>query len=394
MSLEQYYTEEGIGERLVAMLPCSAPETCLELSAGKGALLTPVIKKWPNIQIATCELDPQNNSFLKSNFAGKHHELDVISSKFDKTFNKDDLRFDLAVCNPPFSWRSNSKYEKSSLKNFGMEWMCDWSKVRSEIIFIIQNLKLLKDTGYLAIILPELIVFSDTFSKFREHLLAKTSVISISEVETGSFKGTEARTYILVLSKSRTNAPFSLTNNGQQASMHSQNEFYSWSSKSSKRPLFSLAESTFDLKRGKHSGKILRQSSLSHYHTTGFFDGNDPNVVCAPVQDRVIQETNPVVASRGHVLVNRVGTRAIGKAAVVEHGSYVVSDCAFRLALPNHIDPYEVVAFWYQQAEVIIQNARGTCAQYITKDDILNHLAFFLEVKSAGTSIPSKLAIA
>lgn len=394
MSLEQYYTEEVIGERLVAMLPCSAPETCLELSAGKGALLTPIIKKWPHIQISTCELDPENNSFLKNNFSGKHFELDVISSTFDRTFKKECSRFDLAVCNPPFSWRINSKYEKSSLKDFGMEWMCDWSKVRSEIIFIIQNLKLLKETGYLAIILPELIVFSDTFSKFREHLSTFTSVISISEVETGSFKGTEARTYILVLSKSRFNAPFSLTNGGQKTSMHSQNEFYSWSSKASKNSLFSLAESTFDLKRGKHSGKTLRHSNLAYYHTTGFFAGEDPDSVCPSAQDRVVQATNPLVASTGHVLINRVGTRALGKAVVVERGSYVVSDCAFRLALPDDIDPYEVVAFWHQHAEVIIQNARGTCAQYITKNDIINHLAFFLQVKSAGNSPPSKLAIA
>lgn len=394
MSLEQYYTEEEIGERLVAMLPCGSPENCLELSAGMGALLKPIIKKWPNIEISTCELDPENNHYLKNNFSGDHHAVDVISSKFDAIYKDKATLFDLAVCNPPFSWRSNSDYEKASLKSFGTNWMCNWSKIRSEIIFIIQNFKLLKESGYLAIILPELIVFSDYFSNFREHLLKVSSVVSISEVETGSFKGTEARTFILVLSKSRCHAPFSLTNKANQISIHSQNDFPSWPSRSTKNLLFELAESMFDLKRGRHSGKVLRESQTSYYHTSGFFNRNEPHLSGSNKDWVFLQAPDPVIASVGQVLINRVGTRALGKAVVVTKGKYVVSDCAFRLCLPEVIDPHDIVSFWHQHAEVIVQSARGTCAQYITKEDILNYLALFLELKADKASMQARYAIA
>jgi adenine-specific DNA-methyltransferase len=394
VSLEQYYTEEEIGERLVAMLPCVAPENCIELSAGMGALLIPIIKQWPSIRISTCELDPENNRYLKNNFPGDHHEVDVISRKFDRTFKDKCTLFDLAVCNPPFSWRSNSDYEKASLKSFGTDWMCSWSKVRSEIIFIIQNLKLLRDTGHLAIILPELIVFSNYFSKFRKHLSTISSVVSISEVESGSFKGTEARTFILVLSKNRSNIPFSLTDKNSHISIHSQNEFHDWPSKSIRNRLFQLAEATFNLKRGTHSGKVLRESRLSYYHTSGFFTRNDLDVSGSSIEGKLIQAPSPLVASTGQVLINRVGTRALGKAVVVPKGQYVVSDCAYRLSVPNSIDPHDVVAFWHQQAEAIVQNARGTCAQYITKADILNYLALFLELQADKASTQSRFAIA
>ena len=60
MSLEQYYTEERIGERLVSMLPPISPQRCVELSAGEGALLLPIVRLWPGVRISTCELDPEN----------------------------------------------------------------------------------------------------------------------------------------------------------------------------------------------------------------------------------------------------------------------------------------------------------------------------------------------
>ena len=104
MSLEQYYTEEGIGERLASMLPVMNPHECVELSAGEGALLLPIIRKWPNIKITTCELDPLNVSKLKSSFKGKHHNIDVLSDSFEKAFKGKLASFDFAVSNPPFSW--------------------------------------------------------------------------------------------------------------------------------------------------------------------------------------------------------------------------------------------------------------------------------------------------
>jgi len=394
VSLEQYYTEEAIGERLVAMLPCNAPENCLELSAGKGALLIPIIRKWPEIKISTCELDPKNISYLEENFIGAHHQVDVISYAFDRFYEDKWSYFDLAVCNPPFSWRSNTEYEKDSLKSFGVEWMCSWSKVRSEIIFIIKNLELLKENGYLAIILPELIVFSDSFSRFREHLSAICSIVSISEVEAGAFKGTEARTYILVLSKRRFNKPFSLTDKKNCVSMHSQNDFHRWSDLVKKSQLFALAELMFELKRGRHSGKSLRESHLSYYHTTGFFNREDLSIFSSDIGEHLVQGSKPLVASAGQVLINRVGTRALGKAIVVPHGRYAVSDCAYRLTVPTGINPHDVVVFWQKLAEEIIQNARGTCAQYITKTDILNYLALFLESQREINSTQATFEIA
>ena len=72
MSLEQYYTEERIGERLVSMLPPISPQRCVELSAGEGALLLPIVRLWPGVRISTCELDPENIKKLASNFEGEH----------------------------------------------------------------------------------------------------------------------------------------------------------------------------------------------------------------------------------------------------------------------------------------------------------------------------------
>ena len=97
MSLEQYYTEERIGERLISMLPPISPQHCVELSAGEGALLLPVVRIWPEVRISTCELDPENVKKLASSFKGEHYNIDVLSESFDSIFEGRFSSFDFAA---------------------------------------------------------------------------------------------------------------------------------------------------------------------------------------------------------------------------------------------------------------------------------------------------------
>nr|WP_241697350.1 hypothetical protein [Halomonas salicampi] len=376
------------------MLPCSAPENCIELSAGKGALLSPIIKKWPNICISTCELDVANNAYLKKHFPGEHHNVDVVSRSFECIYKDDLASYDLAICNPPFSWRTNLDYEKKLLKDFGLSWMCGWSKIRTEVIFTIQNLKLIKSSGVLALILPDLIVFSDSFSKFRKYLCAGGSIVEISEIEAGSFKRTEARTFIVVMVKGVFENYFSLTRSDGEVSHHSQDEFSRWPSKFIKSDFFSLAESIFSLKRGVHSGKELRESDIPYYHTSGFSHNKNEESFIFSLEGKLVNSSRTIIGSTGDVLISRVGTRAIGKAEVVEKGRYVISDCVFRLSVPDYIDPFEIKDFWHASATEIFSSARGTCAKYLTKSDVLNHLARYLEIKHEDNIGSMNIALA
>ena len=392
MSLEQYYTEEKIGERLVAMLPKLHPRSCLELGAGKGALLLSAIKKWPYLDIATCELDPNNYKKLVSSFPGHHYNVDVISPAFEDTIKHFHSSFDIAVSNPPFSWRKNGEYEKSVLQEFNLEFMKAWTRIRSEVIFILQNIRLIKDSGILAIILPELIIYSSSFTKFRAALLKVCSVCSLAEIKSGSFKGTEAKTYILILQKKTSKLPFMIKFSNGNELIFNQERFFNLSELEYKTDFSSIAESIFQIKRGRHSGKEVRMSKHPYYHTSGFSLVYENAAISTPVENFRLNGKIPVFTHPCDLLINRVGSRSIGKAAIAEKGNYLVSDCVFCISVPEFIDPQDVMSFWHKHSSNIIEQARGTCARYLTKQDVLSHLARYLELREFSDSSPYQIA--
>ncbi|MFM0874862.1 N-6 DNA methylase, partial [Klebsiella pneumoniae] len=64
------------------------------------------------------------------------------------------------------------------------------------------------DSACVAFILPELIVCSAAFTKFRSRLLKFCSVVAVAEIGSGAFKGTEAKTYIVILQKGESDKSF------------------------------------------------------------------------------------------------------------------------------------------------------------------------------------------
>lgn len=376
MSLEQYYTEEKIGERLVSLLPDITPTRCVELSAGEGALLLPVLKKWPRIELATCELDPENHDKLMRTFDGDHYNIDVMSPNFERVAESFPEKFDLAVCNPPFLWRKSTEYEKNLFSLYNLNFMNSWKRVRSEVVFILQNFRLINKRGIMAIILPELIVRSESFSEFRQSILDFCSIRAISQIEQGGFKGTEARTYIVIIEKGGSPDFFSFFDVKGVEEKYSQEDFILPEQGLNVEHSSYDVRSLFSIKRGCHSGKDLRLSQMPYYHTTGFseaFKKNEP--MC--LDQVTLNGKSPVVAHEGDLLIHRVGSRSLGKATVVEKGAALISDCVFRVEIPKNICPHDLKKYWEEMSSKIIGASRGTCAKYITKEDVFAYLEGF-----------------
>lgn len=388
MSLEQYYTEERIGERLISMLPSISPQHCIELSAGEGALLLPVIRIWPDVKIATCELDPENIKILKSGFEGEHYNIDVLSADFDSVFEGRFSSFDFAVSNPPFSWRTISEYDIGVLRQFNLLDVFSGRRVRSEVLFILQYIRLMADSSYMAFILPELMVCSSALEKFRSRLLKLCSVVAVSEVEVGAFKGTEAKTYIVVFKKEVGVHEFSYTDVEGKLSIRMQEEFCS-GLHVRPRPLSLGGDDGFTAKRGNLSGKECRSLGLPYYHTSGFFKSAD-GVIPMPLDSAVILGKKPVIASKGDVLIGRVGSRVVGR-AVVSDGEYIVSDCVFRVRFFNGVDSNKFLKYWIDSCYPdVVSQARGTCAKYITAQDLSSYIRGFIDLNGQSAILASR----
>lgn len=388
MSLEQYYTEERIGERLVSMLPPISPQHCVELSAGEGALLLPIVRLWPGVRISTCELDPENIKKLASNFEGEHYNIDVLSEDFDSVFEGRFSSFDFAVSNPPFSWRTISKYDAAILEKFNLLDVFSGKRVRSEVLFILQYVRLMARSSYMAFILPELMVCSSVLSKFRSRLLEFCSVVSVSEVEVGAFKGTEAKTYIVILKQEAGVGGFTYTDVAGNTVVKEQKDFCS-GLHGLPPSLPSGCDNEFTVKRGNLSGKECRSLGLPYYHTSGFFKTAD-GVIPIPLESAVILGKKPLVACKGDVLIGRVGSRVVGR-AVLSDGEYIVSDCVFRVRFSNPIDSNSFLRYWLDNCyPKVVSQARGTCAKYITVQDLGSYIKEFIDQHGQKSMLASR----
>ncbi|VVP95476.1 hypothetical protein PS914_03534 [Pseudomonas fluorescens] len=384
MSLEQYYTEEGIGERLASMLPPMTPLHCIELSAGEGALLLPIVRMWPNIGVTTCELDPENVSKLKSSFKGEHYNIDVLSESFEAVFTGRFSGFDFAVSNPPFSWRKLSAYDISVLERFELLDVFSGSRVRSEVLFILQYVRLMADSACVAFILPELIICSAALAKFRSRLLRFCNVFAVAEISSGAFKGTEAKTYILILKKGELVNNFIYTDISGVSVVKKQADFH-LGLKEVNIECQPLADSDeFSIKRGQFSGKECRLLGLPYYHTSGFSD-SAKGVIPIPLKSTLILGKKVLVATKGDILISRVGSRVVGRAVVVGEGEYLVSDCVFRVRFSSSVNSSIFLKYWMDHCfSRVVSQARGTCAKYITMRDLTVYLREFLQLNNQG----------
>ncbi|WP_215398414.1 Eco57I restriction-modification methylase domain-containing protein [Rheinheimera oceanensis] len=379
-SLEQYYTEDQVGERLTSMLPDFAPKTCLELSAGEGALIGQVLKKWPNLAVTTCELDSNNVLKLCQRFNGHHVNINALSPQFETHFGMLIENFDLSISNPPYNWIILDDYIKKILASFSILNFFKGNKIRSEIVFILQYLRLTKNNGVLAFILPELLIAGTTFAKFREFLFKVCTPLSLAEIKSGSFKGTEARTYILSLAK--TPSPIDhkisyIAANGISSTLTLTDLTNGF------RDIFpkldpSTKFTNIEISRGTLTGKECKTLNFPFYHTSGFnFNKNQGITRIKPLKHA---GSKVVYAEKNNVLIARVGSRVLGNAVFVEDGIYAVSDCVFVIRILDRAMAKDFIDYWrifFSENSGTI--AKGTCAKYITKDVVYFALQHFLK---------------
>ncbi|MNJ70043.1 hypothetical protein D3C77_664570 [compost metagenome] len=88
-----------------------------------------------------------------------------------------------------------------------------------------------------------------------------------------------------------------------------------------------------------------------------------------------------LIATKGDILISRVGSRVVGRAVTVEEGEYLVSDCVFRVRLPPSISSNIFLKYWIESClPRVVSQARGTCAKYITVQDLTVYLREFLRI--------------
>lgn len=395
----RYYTAEWVSKTLVKAMHAGRPKTIVELGAGHGALACAAGEKWRHAHVVTVDADPAAVSCLE-HLAGRkvgghqHHLHDALDDDLAKSIGLSLGSVDVAVCNPPYvrpRWRASFGH---ILEDAGLSGaLKSVHDAGADLLFIAQNLRFLKKHGKLGLVLPDGLITAERFAGVRRTLLAENIVEQVVQLPRRVFTGTEAQTYLLVLSKrGGQTSSVTLRQMGINGEMSPP---MSIDAEMARRRLdYAFHVSVLDKRDCRRGAKIqlvrdvalgLTRGSISSHEIAsctwpvfhlGDFSEKDYVVPRRFRLSRAVLKTLPPgvkVAVPGDILVARIGRNLHEKVALVEHGPCVVSDCVFAIRV-EAAERGRLLAFLKSQsgAKSLEASAHGVGARYISSSDLLN----------------------
>lgn len=374
MSLGQFYTPAVAGSWLVQEIDDEAPARVCDLGAGEGELLLAAQRRWQKARLLGADIDPENVSFARRRLQkAECKQVDVLRHDLPRLLGIEEESIDVALGNPPYGALDIQPKHLAILRDAGLSDAISARRVTRDVVFLAQNLRLLKQGGELAVILPEGLAVNRTFHELRAALIERHGLHRVVELPSCLFHGTEARTVAMFLRKGQRSEQVCLETSGgrhvkvspEVASQRLDARFH----------LKGLATGTVlsDFKPAIHRGALshadARDVGVSVFHTTSF--KNFPGGRAHLGGDAGLPER--WLVSPGDILVPRVGSRCLSHVAIVEHGSAVFTDCVYRIKVDEgHRE--RVLAALRSPAGVAyrLTVAHGTCAAVLSKADLLD----------------------
>jgi len=380
--LGRFYTADAISGLLVSRFRHECPQNILDLGVGNGSLLNAAYNRWQNATYHAADIDPDSITRISNKLPFVQlRNIDSLSSDFNKQMCMRVDSVDVAVCNPPYLRIKNSVQTMTLLKEARMRNSLRLKRITSDIVFLAQNLIMLKEGGELGIILPDSIFNGHEFVYLREDILTNCKITGVIQLPDKIFAKTEARTHILLLEKGGTSdsfiALYKSNDKGEVASpiyiskeeaiQRMDFSFYSWKNRqSSFGPHVILDDLEVELKRGRSSKKELQAFGIKFFHTSSF-----------PKKNSIVELENSfspgeIQTQPGDILISRVGKRCIGRVSLVKSGNQVISDCVYRLRVPEKYREITWKVLMSREGKEWLEaHAHGVCSRCISKKDIL-----------------------
>jgi len=393
--LGRYYTHSLVSQTLVREMNLSKPNLVVDLGTGDGSLSAEAAQIWTSARFITVDIDnsitKKNNDRLKE-INSDHFEFDVLNSQLHQRIGLDLASVDGAICNPPYirpRWRKDFA---EILEDAGLSGVFPSIKdVGADVLFIAQNLRLLRQSGRLGLILPDGIIAGQKYSELRKTLINQHKIERIIELPRRIFRKTDAKAHIMILTKNGqsdetiavermdvdgslskriqvsidqaiSRADYSYIENQQSQETHS------------KVQLNNIYEA---LTRGQLSSVQVRKSNINIFHSTDFASVNSEIYPCIP--DKFILKESPetslktTIAKAGDILICRVGRNLEEKICFVPNGYVALSDCVYKLQLPTH-HTETVLNFLcsLDGRNQLKALTHGVGAKFLSKNDILS----------------------
>lgn len=385
----QYFTENIYSQLLIANIDIINPKLVIDLGIGDGALTKAAIEKWGDAHFFAIDVDKEKCDSMKHysdkiSIIQENGLIPDLNEKIQISVNS----VDVAICNPPYHQIANNENLFELFKASSLYSCCELKRISSDIIFLAHNLSLLKDKGYLGIILPDGILTRKDYALLRKDIITNHTLKHVIQLPDGVFKKTEARTHILILTKGKSkyeSVMLSIVDeNGnytQQLNIPKNHlidrmdfSYQNWKLHHNYEP---CANSIYDIQitRGSFSYKELQTLFCEYFHSTHFKDQTNHSFA-----DHAYTQTNKVIAEQGDILMCRVGKRCVGKTSIIERGNIILSDCVYRIRVPQM---YQRLVWQYFNStkgkEWIQIAAHGVCSRVISKCDLYSHINYIIK---------------
>jgi type I restriction enzyme M protein len=381
--LGQFYTDDLISNLMISRIINKNPTTIVELGIGQGSLAKAALRRWKNSQIIGVDIDINNIETLNTKFPEiQCFLINGLSSNLSNSLKVQLGSIDVGICNPPYLPVIKKPEIEEILISAKLGSFENYSLISSDLVFLAQNLKLIKDDGELAIILPDGMITSHNFEQFRNLLLMNYKVSACIELPSKIFKKTEAKTHILVIKKSSQRArKINLYRSNHKAELKDKISitlkmaikrmdfnFYALKPKLIKNSK-SLAELKAKVFRGSASKKILETMNYNFIHTSDF-TSNNKEIILKDNENVFMHNMN--FAQEGDILIPRVGKRCLGKALKITKGKVLISDCVYVIRLKKEFQEnlFNVLESDYGK-NWVAAHAHGVCAKVISKKDLM-----------------------
>lgn len=375
----QVLTPEKLAVRLAQSIRVTGGDW-LELGVGSGRLLEACVASRSIDRYVAVELDPKMAAKCASTFPSELHLADVLQPPALDTV-LGDHRFSCTVGNPPFGVAAISAVAQERLKALYPQVAQINAWARMDLYFLLESLARLKRPGEAAFIVAAPIVQDPTLATFRQILIDSASEIECYELPMDTFeKHAEVQSFLLIARFGQVRGAkvtlgrlvgkdFEQTaarRMGREDAIRRMDlgyhEFQDFTQSLTRRSGFTTLESMgAQIVRGSRSRNQFEELGVEYFHTSDFPQLRDD------VAFGLEKKGSFRVAEAGNILLPRVGTRCIDRAAYVAKGRRAITEAVFRVDVPQKA---RVAVFdWISGEEGKVWRrsaAHGSCAKHLT----------------------------
>jgi len=399
----RYYTSPIVSQSLIESIEASKPKLLLELGSGSGSLCTEAATRWQDAKLVTVDVDNRaltrlSTGHVFSEHRHSHFVHDVLDEALSDKIGLTLGTVDVAVCNPPYirpKWRSDFG---KILEGAGLSGtLASLHDAGADLLFLAQNLRLLRQNGKLGLILPDGLITAEKFSRVRHALLRQHLIEQVIQLPRGVFKGTDAQTYLAVLSKAagetdqvilkqmghdgRLSAAIKVPQDAAEKRLDY--TFHarvapSKHDRSGHRPM-TVREALTDVVRGTVSSSAIAGFRMPVFHLGDFASQSGEHAVRVVPKRFALSDRSARLAAAdvrlaqpGDILLARVGRGLENRLALVVHGPCIISDCVFALrATDEHRE--RLYRFFESESgrHTLASTAHGVAARFLSKTNLL-----------------------